>query len=684
MSSQNIENDYEVNLKVNKEIFHYNSVKKLPILLKGHIELPQDYQFTCPKLSKEGKFLTAIGKARNKKDVDLVYIWRTNALNRKSVLKLKGISQIEEVEFAPDENIFVLIYKDLPPVFFDFDKGEEISKCQEVNPKHNKIFSYAFSQKSKNFAVATDKDLVVYNVKRGIILKQIISEAPLKIFRSEKAVFIDNNFKVKVINLKTDEIIKEFQLTSMGNIDEVITSMMSADKNNIYYMKSDGIYRMSIEQEEIVQIKITENNIKYGLISEDCNICMTTDMTIANFWDLENAKPIGNIYKEKFHSFSVNFPQSKLITSDDICIDLTDIGDDKAEQKYIWLDLNPEKFISFSFSPDYQVILAKIDEHSAISYNCKEGYVIKKWKINLPNWYRACEMAPLTSKIGVIVTKSYNKIIKILDYFSGTDLSTFTGFDVNNFAFSKFGNYLAGGTIEGEEIARVWDITNGNEYNYIYKDGQNNNKNTIVNISKSEPLRVIAVAEEQNPIIFDLEKKEFIIECTGCPIQLSYISNVQSNEKNKYFYIYGKDINNILTAILYDFNGAMINEYNNCRNIEFGKEDKYLLIDCDNINKELLTISHIEDPNDIKLIECDISGVNSKFLEDNKTIATLLDKEEENKKIIIITDIENGDKVAEIEFEKKTDKFSEISLSAKKDENFLLFRFIELKNPERK
>ena len=76
----------------------------------------------------------------------------------------------------------------------------------------------------------------------------------------------------------------------------------------------------------------------------------------------------------------------------------------------------------------------------------------------------------------------------------------------------------------------------------------------------------------------------------------------------------------------------MINEYNNCRNIEFGKEDKYLLTDCDNINKGFLTISHINDIHNIKEIECNISGVNSKFLSDNKTIATLLDTEEENKK----------------------------------------------------
>lgn len=683
MSSDNIENDYNVELKINKETFTYNSVKKIPILLKGHIELPQNYQFTSPKLSKEGKFLTAIGRSKNEKEEDIVYIWNTKFLHKNSVLKLKGTSKIEVVEFTPDEKIFVIVYKDKPPVFFDFNKGEEVSKCEEINPKHTKILSYSYSSKGKNFAIASDKDFVVYNVKTGKRIRQIISESPIKVFRGEKAAFIDNDFNVNIMNVKKGEKIKEFKLTAMGGVGDILSTMISPDKNFIYYMKNDGVYKISIEEEAVFQIKIEENHIIHGLISEDCKICMTTDMTNAKFWDLEKAVSIGDIFKEKFNSFSVNFPQSKLITSDDICIDLTDIMNTKAEQKFIWLDLNPEKFMSFSFSPDYKVLLAKIDEHTAISYNCIKGNVIKKWNINLPNWYRACEMVPETSQFGVIATKSYNKIIKIWDYLTGTDLSTFTGFDVNNFAFSKLGNYLAGGTVEGKEIARVWDLTNGDQYSYIYEEGKNNNKNSFVNISQDEPLKIICVAEEQNPVIFDLKEKQFIIECTGCPIQLSSISNVQSNEGNKYFYIYGKDINNFLTAIVYDFNGQMINEYNNCRNIEFGKNDKYLLTDSDNINKGFLTISNINDPNNINEIECEISGINSKFLSDNKTIATLLDVDQ-NKKTILINDIETGEGVAQIEYEKKTDKYTEITLNSDKKENILLFRFIELRNPEKK
>ena len=682
--NNNLEDDYEVELKANEEIFKYGSVKKLPILLKGHVDLPQDYTFTSPKLSKEGKYLTAIGRSKNEKDPDILYIWNAKYLNKKRILELKGISKIEVVDFAPDENTFVIVYKDKPPVFFDFNKGEEISKCQDKSIKHTKIFAYSFSNKGKNFAIASDKDFVAYNVKTGKIKRQIISDAPIKVFRGKRAVFIDENYKVSVIDVKEGKTIKEFKATAMGEFDDILSTMMAPDKSYIYYLKKDGVYKINIDNEDIMQEKMEKNPILDGLISEDCKICMTTDKTNAKFWDLENFKSIGDIYKEKFDSFSVNFQQSKLITCDKICIDLTDIMNDKAEQKFIWLDLNPDKFQSFSFSPDYKVILAKIDEHTAISYNCKSGEVIRKWKIFLPNWSRACEMVPETSSLGVIATKSYNKIIKIWDYLTGTDLSTFTGFDVNNFSFSKDGTYLSAGTIEGNEIARVWDLTNGDEFSYMYNESKNNNKNTFVNISKGEPLRVIAVAEEQNPIIFDLKEKQFILECTGCPIQLSSISNVKSNEGNKYFFIYGKDINNILTAILYDFNGQLINEYNNCRNIEFGKEDKYLLSDSDNINKGCLTISNISDPNNLTEIECDISGVNSKFLQDNKTIATLLNTDDENKKLISIKNIETGDTIAEIEYIKKTIKYTEILITAEKKENNLLFRFIELRNPDKK
>jgi hypothetical protein len=149
------------------------------------------------------------------------------------------------------------------------------------------------------------------------------------------------------MDVKTCTLIKEFQLDSMGD-GEIIYTMMSPDKKDIYYIKKDGVYKLSLEQIEITKIKEFEKEITYGLISEDCSICMTTDMAKIDFYNLKYRKLVGNIYFQKFESFSVNFSQSKLLVSDNKCIYLTDISDYRAEIKYLWQKEkleNPGKFI---------------------------------------------------------------------------------------------------------------------------------------------------------------------------------------------------------------------------------------------------------------------------------------------------------------------------------------------------
>ena len=66
---KNIEDDYNINLRIDKEFFKYTSVKKSSILLKRHYELPQNYKFTSPNLSRNGLYISLIGKAINEKDI---------------------------------------------------------------------------------------------------------------------------------------------------------------------------------------------------------------------------------------------------------------------------------------------------------------------------------------------------------------------------------------------------------------------------------------------------------------------------------------------------------------------------------------------------------------------------------------------------------------------------------------
>ena len=269
MSSQ-IENDYEVNLKTIEE-YKSLQLKKLPILLTGHNELPQNYKYTSPKLSKEGKFLTLIGQASNENEPDIVFIWNARHLNKKPSLKINGISKIEVVDFAPNENIFVLVYKDLPPVFFDYKEGKELSKCKEKKVKHTKLLSYSFSKNGKRFAMATEKDFIIYRVKNGTIKLEVISDDPIKVYRGEMAVFIDKKYNVYIMNIKEKKIVKSFPLTPI-DWNDILSIILSEDKNYIYFMRKDGVFRISIDREEIIQIKINKDTIKKGLISEDCKM----------------------------------------------------------------------------------------------------------------------------------------------------------------------------------------------------------------------------------------------------------------------------------------------------------------------------------------------------------------------------------------------------------------------------
>ena len=718
-----VEDDYTINLKIDKEFFKYESVKKLSILLKGHNELPQNYKFTHPKLSKNGLYVSSIGKAKEEKKDDVVFIWKAKHLNSNPALKFYGTSKIEVFEFSPDENVFVVIYKDKPPSFFDFKEAKLLSQGESIKPENKKLLCYSFSKKGDRFAVATDQDFILYNVQTGKIYLQIEDKAKIKVFRGKTLVLIDDFFNIKVYELlkwkkESEEKIedpkiyfdnrhklkKKFQMTRFGGIDNIITTKLSPEKDYIYFIAKDGVYRISIENEVMDQITILKDTIIEGEISDACNLFMTTDMTTVKFWDFETSQEtsenIGYIQKEKFNSFSINFSQCKLLTSDDICIDITDIRNDRSQQEYIWLDLNPTAFTSITFSPDYKVLLAIIDEHSAIAYNCSNGSVIKKWKIDLPNWSRACTMVPETSSIGAIATKSYNKKIKIWDYLTGTDLSTYDGFDVHNFSFSKDGIFLAGGTTEGEEIVRVWNLKNGDHYSFYFREDQNeekvNNRNTFVKIHTDnssndssnredniDKLKIIAVAEEQNPLIFNFKDQTLIMECTGCPIQLKYIKDVQSQDLYNLFYIYGKCVNNIPTAILFDLNGEMLGEFENCKNIEFCAVNKSLLNFSDDIKQNVLTIVHLNEHNQINTIECERSEINSKFLSDGKNIICIKD-EDENRKTIFFNEVANGETIGELEFEKKTKNFVDIYLNLDKKTNCINFRFIELVNKNQK
>jgi WD40 repeat protein len=257
--SEEKENDYEINLKIDENLFKYKSIKKANIILNGHIELPQKYKFTMPRLSNKGIYVSAIGKAKNPKEDDVVFFWKAKHLNKKPILRLYGTSKIEFVQFFPDETTFFVIYENKPPEIYDFEKV--IRKCEETEPKYKKVCNYSFSKKGDRLAVASDKDFVVYNVNTGKIYLQLLSDDRIKICRGKMVVLISDDFQITIIeiikwnknqpekenNQNTKEtyfenrhkIIKKFNLTP-GSMDNIINSKISPDKKYIYLITKKG------------------------------------------------------------------------------------------------------------------------------------------------------------------------------------------------------------------------------------------------------------------------------------------------------------------------------------------------------------------------------------------------------------------------------------------------------------
>ena len=132
------------------------------------------------------------------------------------------------------------------------------------------------------------------------------------------------------------------------------------------------------------------------------------------------------------------------------------------------------------------------------------------------DWSMACEMTPETSQIAVIATKSDENTIKIWDYNNGSEVLSLFGYHAHSFCFSSDGKLLACGGREGNEIARLWDLTDNSYISYNY-DGANGNLYTIVNLTDDLDQMgnkyLILASIGQEPIVFDANTKQLLYKC---------------------------------------------------------------------------------------------------------------------------------------------------------------------------
>ena len=647
--------------------FHYTSIYQESVGLFLHQEVPQGYNYIEPRLSPNEKFLSVIGEG-DYSDIVLIYDI-DNLIEYKFIYDEK--KKVFGVDFAPDSRSFIIIYKNQPPIHYNISSGKKIVSFKPNNNEKKKPIAFTFSAKCRFYGLAYDFGFYIWDTLKGDIVKEIKEESDKKIIRDNLLISIKQNLHINIRDFgNEDKVIKNLSINGENlHYDDILAMMLSPNLEYIFFGIKSGIFKMDIESGNIDKIIEFENEASSIKLSQSCKLGVSTNYKNIDFWNLEKKINIGSLFKEQFNSYSFNFKQEKLVISNDYCITILNYNDGETE-KNIWLNKNPEKFNNFTFSPDFKVLLAYIDEKNAILYNCESGEIIRKFQ---NKDLLICEMVPSSSDYGVVATKSDDEIIKIYNYSTGIELMSLSGFNTYSFSFSEKGDLLCCGCVKGEEICRVWNLQTNKFNSYVYNESDN--KNTLVNITKSKQPKIICVSEKQNPIVFDYESKDLLIECES-PFIYEKIENISSSFQNRFFIVKGMDNSGQSQAVVFSLDdGKLIEEFKNCNCIHVGKEN-YILSKCENKNNGKLTINDLSDFNNIQTINCEIDAEISNFLQDKNVIVSPFGSEDNIK--FILTNVSNGEIIGDIEYTKLKGKHAEVDLSANPEENTLIFTYIEL------
>ena len=684
MSDLKLEDHYKVELNATKGLYQYASCRTENIPLFGHQELPHGLFYTKPRLSPDCKYVSIIGKG---KEEDKAFIWSLDNLD--GYLYSYTSKTIENFVFSTDCKYFYIFYKNEPPIKHEIKSGKEVLKMESPGDQMSRMICCSFSKDGKYMTVGTKTHFIHWNTNNGKIQKCIKEESPMKTLRNDYQLTIRDNREV-VIFSKFEKKIQSFFLTNVTIPQEVLACVISPDLKYLYYANINGIYRYLLSNkgntlDEMIKFN-NEETIRKVLIDSNCESAMSTDNLTINLNKL-NADIDYSVNKEKFIDIDVNFDKNLIVTVDELCINLTYFDFREEERKeenerFIWLNENPTKFLYFTFSPDFKVILATLDENNAISYDTKTGRIIKKWRNMEDDWSMACEMAPETSQIAVIATKSDPNTIKIWDYNNGSEVLSLYGYHAHSFSFSSDGKLLACGAREGDEVARLWDLTDNSFNSYKFK-GSNNNLYTIINLTDNldemENKRIILASIGQEPIVFDAKSQTLLYKCK-CPVNFEKIQGIQSNIKYNCFIIKGRDVKKKNMALLYRLNdGKLLQVFEDCWNVDLAKNEGFLISRSSNINDGNLTISNIQNLDNLEHKNCQLQAETSSFLQDYKSIVSAFGDEKNLN--FIISEVNNGKMIAEIKYSQNYDRHAEVDLSVNKEENVLVLRYIEFIEP---
>ena len=133
-------------------------------------------------------------------------------------------------------------------------------------------------------------------------------------------------------------------------------------------------------------------------------------------------------------------------------------------------------------------------------------------------------------------------------------------------------------------------------------------------------------------------------------------------------------------AVLYRLSdGKLLQTYENYFIVDLAKNEGVIISRSSNINNGNLTISNIQNLENIENKNCQLQAETSCILQDNKTIVSVFG--EEKKLNFILSEVQNGKMIADIKFTQNYDRHAEVDLSVNTKDNVIILRYIEFVEP---
>ena len=609
---KNLEND-----------FPYKECLYFPITLRSHDKFPLGVEWSCPRISSDGKFIASICSNNS------IYIW--NSSNGELEKSFSTKEKILNFEFNPINNNLIVIFEDCNPKYLSIKRNGIINELKDANLGFNEVISLSFSTQGTFFALCVDKGLYIWDIITSELQIYIDDYAKKKYLRNEFLITITNNNFLRIIDINNPRnIFFEYNLKRVDSIDELQVCMLTVDNNYLYYATNAGVFRLNINDKLTDEVcKFIEPNAIYVNISEDCKKYMSTNMSDVFLYE-ERKGLVNKFTFEKFNHIRIDYNKMLLLIIDDISISLKNLElyGIELDKCNVYIYPNPIKFQKIVFTRNSENILGIVNENFAILYECSTGKIIKVFNNNSKVlYYENClVLTPTTSEKNYITFKLNDTSIYLYDSIKGIPLYIFKDFNAYEVKFNEGGNFLLAGTVGGNEVCRLWDLENPNQF-YSYLTNNKKNKNTCVCFT-NDRTKIICQSIEQNLLIFDSDTRILLYEI-NLKFSLNQIIGINCSNNSKHFIIIGK-YNKKSICSIFEFNNEEkpneINILDNCPKVHIPDKGNYFITEyiSDFKRKEnKITIwKYIKDKFEKHDIE-ERKGVQFNLLNDDKTISII-------------------------------------------------------------